>query len=433
MYTFLNSKVDNKYENDNRYSLTGSPKQIQFKNHQYEVITYKRNLTKGEMFARIMLWIATCFLPFIACNSRVRERLRESVTKTKIKQICIPTSQSPSNKVPDPIPAPATKSKLIANPILPPAPTPTPNPIPPPAPAPAPITNPIPPPAPTTTPTPIPPPAPIVPPITEPPPPLPELSSDPLPFPEDQEDVIVNDPNPRRPLEYKEIAPGVTQIPVVSQKGGAIDATVPGGKQNCGFHALKNALLLMMQETDQDANLYEDPALFIDFYLRYCLPFIEAQAEDHRDATPPMLRDIMNAMLSDNNPPEQLLPLILALREGGNSLATVNFAEANGQLTLGHLNESDLADALKIYQFAKAPAPSTLTLICSRNRINKGHWVTLQLKKIDDLSYEIIVADSQEKEHHKRGVNSFVYKMSEQLRDNLLSYENYLEFAYTDL
>ncbi|MBA3720794.1 MAG: hypothetical protein H0W88_00145 [Parachlamydiaceae bacterium] len=185
---------------------------------------------------------------------------------------------------------------------------------------------------------------------------------------------------------------GVKIIPTLKQEKD----TTESHKQNCGYHALKNAFIAMysVDHPDSFGPLFNDTELFVSFFNKYCMPLLCDKPINERDASTPMLRSVVELFRNDNNPPANLIELQKAFKLASDTcLSFFNVqVNASGSPTIGLVDEKGLNDAQKIYDFARNPGPSLMTMICGNE--NLGHWYTIIISKGFDNKITLYNCDS---------------------------------------
>lgn len=232
-------------------------------------------------------------------------------------------------------------------------------------------------------------------------------------------------------MTYKPIANGCKQISVLSQ----MDDETGLGFQNCGFHSLKNALLLMLPADSQNPNLYTDKNLFKIIYDRYCTPFLEGKNSNERDASMPLLKQIITTMRDDTHAPPELHALISNLKASENSLLLLNMTTSDGTPhgapVLANIDSGGLIDALKLAEFSKKAPPASLTCIFGSDK--SQHWYAIRLDKSEEGNIEAVVCDSISNTHNLMGRSSPAFQMAEIIKGKTQNIEEFLMEATSDI
>ncbi len=223
---------------------------------------------------------------------------------------------------------------------------------------------------------------------------------------------------------------GMTQIRVLEQ---VQDGTGSGG-ENCGFHALKNSLLMLSENDPNQLHLlFNDRDVFLKFYNTYCLPFVKEKVIGSRDATQPILRDILQqepasfkgpfadpigAILQDPGTKNKIAIFQMSTTTGG----------SDGVPVLGFTGNFQALDGLKLVRFAKQPGPSSLTMIFGDEM--SGHWYALQVNKdaLNEISF--IGSDSMDNHHEIFGDRSAFGQLAALIKGHIENSEDLLKSIY---
>ncbi len=160
---------------------------------------------------------------------------------------------------------------------------------------------------------------------------------------------------------------GKGQIPVLNQYADGTGS----GFENCGYHALKNALVALEGKKED----FTDQQFFLKFFHSHCEPLLNQNLDQKigkRDATAPLLHQIL-----ENIP------------HASEKLAIFNVAE-NGKLAI--FDERGLEEAHKLYRFATRKGPQMFALVLGNETL--GHWSTLIAYKDREGALSFIGCDS---------------------------------------
>lgn len=376
MRIILSETQTNPCQGKRQYSQVGNSERVVHKNRTYEVLTYQRHLNGCERLMRIL----AIFFSYLTIIPAVAYLSRMKEFSREIRS--------------------GIETKVIFTPIASNKPLPPKDEENPP---PKPLQN----------------------------PPRPNSSNPPPLNPADTE------LHPERvlvPLSYEEILPGYQVLSVLEQQ--ALD----GGKETCAFHALKNALLMLQPEAQQNHCDYLDENLFSTFYFKYCSDLLEGKDEEQRDGSICLLRAIIQEMLNDPAPSEEHAPLIAQFRNAQEEFAILNFVSESGKLhvrddvfrpfQLAHIQPTEISEVFKLYDFAKKQGPAQLTTVSGATLT--GHWYTLQIHKKADGNVDFIGCDSMHRPHNALQEQSSIYKIGEAIKECLKNPEELLTFAYDD-
>ena len=225
-------------------------------------------------------------------------------------------------------------------------------------------------------------------------------------------------------------AGGVKQIRVLPQ---ADDATGFGG-ENCGFHAIKNALIALRAPSVEDTSaLFNDKKIFSAFYDAYCRPLLEGKEAGKRDASPPLVSAILENFLKDGNPPPELAAIQkLAKSSPAFALPVFNTTTSDGlstgDLVMYIIDEQGFENAQKLYNFAKATAPCSMATIIGNQETK--HWYTLVFSKARDGTVVVKGCDSMNNDHAILRSLSPLHKMSKLLLGYIKEPELFIRQAY---
>lgn len=232
----------------------------------------------------------------------------------------------------------------------------------------------------------------------------------------------------------KSIGDGLAQVQVLSQ----YEDTTTSGFENCGYHALKNALIALVpdKKSGELEKMLNDKALFLDFYKTYCLPVLsETPGEKGKlDASVPVLRDIINRFAKDENPPASLLPLHTALRDSfkDNNLAIFQMStttgDDRGDPVFGFFDDKGSFEGKKLHDMANKPGPRTLSCVFGNEAL--GHWYTLTIHKTEAGEYQLIGMDSMDNNHDVLGIYSPLGKMGNLILSKIENSDKFLKEAY---
>lgn len=216
--------------------------------------------------------------------------------------------------------------------------------------------------------------------------------------------------------------PLMKQIDVLYQ----IDDTTISGFENCGYHALKNTICLLASLKSEGffSEAFKDPELFHQFYERYALPILKNLARGKRDATTPLLREIIHSFISDPTPPANFLKLqeILTKNKKHLGIFTV-FPSSNEEgLQFGLLDKEGFEDVLKLIRFLKNKHPGFF--VCPVGNVNTGHWYAIAILREKDGSLEFYGCDSLEP--HQKGEASPLGKICSLFENSSLDSDDFL-------
>ncbi len=233
-----------------------------------------------------------------------------------------------------------------------------------------------------------------------------------------------------RLVTNEKLAKNVSQIQVLSQYD---DGTI-SGFENCGYHALKNALLLLISEKNGNewSKLFNDKQLFYTFYSQYCLPILEDMGvkAGNKDASVLVLRQIIQTMAIDPHPPQSLLFLqkTLAQAQEDQSLVILQIAstrnDAHSPPFFAFFDAAGSLEAKKGIVFAMQKGPATLSCICGNE--DMGHWYTMTIHKTHEGKLFFIGCDSMDNNHATLGPFSPLGKLSQLFLEKM---ENPYSFA----
>lgn len=223
----------------------------------------------------------------------------------------------------------------------------------------------------------------------------------------------------------------VRQVAVLPQNEDGTDF----GLQNCGFHAVKNALIMQYGTDKNIEKLLLNKTLFSIFYKKYCEPFVHNKPKSQKDASPPIVREIIELFTKDPSPPFQLKEIQTSLRESQQiPIAVFNLTTSDGtplgNPMLGLMDESGIKDAQKLFAFAKAPGPISFTTIFGNQ--SSGHWYTMTFYKDKNGEITSFGSDSMDNDHKITGQFSPLYKMHEYMLQQIKNPDEFLQTALKD-
>lgn len=227
----------------------------------------------------------------------------------------------------------------------------------------------------------------------------------------------------------EKISEVVLQVSVLQQYA---DGTGASGFENCGYHALKNALLSLSPAEDASKmeKLFLDKQLFQEFYTTYCKGVIDSFARTgKRDASLPMLHQILQNMREDRHPPANLAIFQQAI--SGQNLGIYNVGALDDRLQFGFFDEQGLKEAHKLYHFATQPGPQMLALVVGDESM--GHWYAMTAYKDRDGILSFVGCDSMDNHHSDLRGNSSLYKMAALIEDSVHDPQSLMKQAYTTL
>lgn len=209
----------------------------------------------------------------------------------------------------------------------------------------------------------------------------------------------------------------VEQIPVLNQNADGTSS----GFENCGYHALKNGFLMQKSEGDLESieKTFNDPTFFKTFYQIYCNPSIKEQSTGKKDATLPLLRQIVEKVQSIDL---EKIALLSASSSDGTP---------EGKPVLGFFDGCGIKEAKKLYDFCTLPGPRSLTMVVGNDTMR--HWYTLHAHKDVNNALSFQGCDSQDNNHDILRSNSPLYKLSQLIEEHVQNPENLLRDAYTPL
>lgn len=223
----------------------------------------------------------------------------------------------------------------------------------------------------------------------------------------------------------------VNQRPLIKQVN-VLNQTADGtctGAENCGYHSLKNALCLMtaLFSENNPINSFRDAKLFADFYQHYASPLLTERAKGKKDASDPILRQMISHFISDQSPPIKLLPLQKILKNNQEKLGIFTLLPTNNEigLRLGVMDEAGFMDALKLFRFSQNSGPSAF--ICPVGNVNTGHWYSIAVIKREDGAMEFYGCDSLEA--NQRGIISPLGKVCSLLEHAMLNPKEFIGSA----
>jgi hypothetical protein len=210
----------------------------------------------------------------------------------------------------------------------------------------------------------------------------------------------------------------VEQIPVLDQNA---DGTT-FGFENCGYHALKNAVLMQASHGGSEAieTQFKDPALFRNFYEAFCDPLLNQQTIGKRDATLPLLWKIFDKIQSTMDLDK------IALLSASSTDGT-----PEGKQVLGFFDDGSIKEAKKLYDFAVLSGPRNLTMVLGDETM--GHWYTLLVYKNADNALFFLGCDSQDNNQNILRGNSPLYKLSQLIEEQVQNPDKLLRDAYAPL
>lgn len=235
----------------------------------------------------------------------------------------------------------------------------------------------------------------------------------------------------------REITGKMKQVQVLSQ----YEDTTVSGFENCGYHALKNALLAQVpgKSSKELAKMFHDKELFLAFYKTYCLPELEKTGakKGKADASVPILREVIKSIANDSKCPEKLIPVQIALRKSieHGSLAIFQMStttgDDRGSPLFGFFDAQGALEAQKIFQLVREPGPQILSCVFGNEVL--GHWYTLVIFKdeADEIGY--IGMDSMDNSHDTLGIYSALGKMKNLLQTKIENPVEFLKTAFSPL
>ncbi|MCE5318179.1 MAG: hypothetical protein LLG04_12570 [Parachlamydia sp.] len=212
------------------------------------------------------------------------------------------------------------------------------------------------------------------------------------------------------------------------------DGTGASGFENCGYHALKNALVALAPADDAAhvERMFQDKKLFQEFYNTYCKPVIDATAGvGKRDASTPMLQEILQKMRDDPHPPANLAVFQQAIRTPNLGIYNIGTMDEQGTLQFGFFDNRGLDEAHKLYRFAASPGPQMLSLVLGNETM--GHWYSMIAYKDQDGKLSFVGCDSMDNHHSTLRGNSPLYKMTGLIEEIVQKPQTLLKQAYTPL
>lgn len=197
------------------------------------------------------------------------------------------------------------------------------------------------------------------------------------------------------------------------------------GNQNCGYHTLKNALCsLATIKEGAPENLFKDEELFLDFYNHYCAPLLEKTEKNARNATFPILREILANIEKDANVPLRLkfiqkIPGEESINDKIGFFSVQPTNDSKG-IEFGLFDQKGLEDTFKLYEFAKSPYSQALA--CCLGDSSSGHWCEISIVKNDRNELYFFGSDSFDNQHI--GNSSLLGKLSLLLEESIKNPES---------
>jgi hypothetical protein len=230
----------------------------------------------------------------------------------------------------------------------------------------------------------------------------------------------------------EQVNQNVTQVFVLDQNA---DGT-KSGFENCGFHALKNALIMLLPSENSQVlkKFFNDQILFLNFYQKYCLPKVEHLKIGKRDATAFVLREVIKAFLQDE---QILLPELEKLQKSlmqaeDNSISILQMHTSDGSQTgeplFSFLDDFDTWEGTKLYNFAKNPMAATFTMVIGNASFN--HWYTINVHKDSQSQLTFYGSDSNNESHKVLGTLSILNKITNLIKSTIQDPEEFLIQAY---
>lgn len=222
----------------------------------------------------------------------------------------------------------------------------------------------------------------------------------------------------------------VTQFKVLQQVS---DGEV-SGLEFCGFHALKNALVALHSvHAEGNLNLlFNDPKLFKVFYERYGAPLVGFKSAGSRDATSPIVREIIQKFKNDVNPPAELILIQKSLRALPDYLTVFEVRPEDGtfmgELALANVEEESLEDVQRLCRFANATGPLTIALVVGNHE--DQHWHTVVFYKDEKGNIKSFGGDSMQNDHSIVGELSPLLKISRYFMKKLLDPKAFLQETF---
>ncbi|HEV8052317.1 MAG TPA: hypothetical protein VGP47_07475 [Parachlamydiaceae bacterium] len=252
--------------------------------------------------------------------------------------------------------------------------------------------------------------------------------------------------NPKLPVNTHEVenlnkqstvvTSSIKQVNVLNQNADETGV----GEENCGYHALKNALCLMTAilsknnyNTGVKNNSFLDLNLFTDFYQTYAAPLLKGKEKGDKDASDPLVREMINAFLTDTAPPERLLSLknILKNNRHGLGIFTLFPSDNEAGLKLAVMDEYSFRDCLKFFKFSQNK--EITSLICPVGNVASMHWYSIAMIKKEDGSLHFFGCDSFES--NQKGIASplgKVCKVFEQAMENPTEFFDSALFSFVE-
>ena len=203
------------------------------------------------------------------------------------------------------------------------------------------------------------------------------------------------------------------------------------GVENCGYHALKNAIasLLLNSPHENAAHcLLKEKPYFKQFFDTYCSQLIAMSTD--KDASIPLLNEIIDRFLKDDEVPVKLTPFQTALRANREQVVIINTSTSGNPFT-AFISEEGLKEAEKIFNFINNPKSEKLTIIFGNE--NENHWFTLTAEKTHDEKIKFTCFDSFEGNHSRAGKDSPFYKASQTFKQFFELPQKCIENAVFDL
>lgn len=210
---------------------------------------------------------------------------------------------------------------------------------------------------------------------------------------------------------------GIRQFTVLHQNGD----NTKFGEQNCGFHALKNAIIALKIASnyqDSDKNLFSNRQVCTSFYNKYFKHYVATEKDAPKDFGPEILPQVIRDFIQDKNPPKELENLQKALILSQDALSIMNFSASAEGIRFGLLDEFWIQNALKLFRFAKASGPAVMSIMLGREstalaivptvpptippvlvNVNVSHWYTAVYCKDAAGKLTVFLGDSQENTH----------------------------------
>lgn len=214
------------------------------------------------------------------------------------------------------------------------------------------------------------------------------------------------------------VTEGVEQVPVLEQ---VADQT-SSGFENCGYHALKNALIFTsgFRAEEMSAHL-KDPDSFHSFYDEACAPLLTDKAIGKKDASVALIMQIIHNMETGAVKVQNLA--------SNHQLAVLQMSSPQGDKpVIGFVDFAQCRDGLKLYRFAHSPGPSTFTLVVGDE--DTGHWYTLNISKHLNGTFTFLGCDSMDNHHDITGIYSALGKLAGTMTTYISAPQEYLKKVF---